>query len=707
MNCFSSAVRSLLLATAGVLASLAPGSLRAESSSTLTDPAPELNGPSSAHWSLQPVGRPSLPKVASADWPRGAIDHFILRRLESEGLQPASDAQRATLLRRVSFDLIGLPPSPEQLAEFLADPNPDAYSRAVDRLLLSPHFGERWGRHWLDVVRFAESSGGGRSLMYPDAWRYRDYVVEAFNNDKPFDRFIVEQVAGDLLPADDPIQRDQQRIATGMLVVGAINYELQDKELLNVEIADEQIDTVGRAFLGLTLGCARCHDHKFDPISMEEYYGLAGIFLSTKSVEHSNVGKPMQAPLESGPQVVAYQDFKSRLKGAKAAWEQARQELGELAEATATADQDAAQSEKQAGEDPELVKARQEVARLAKHMKQIEKGAPRRPVAMSVVDVDEPSDTHLLLAGAIREHGPVVARCVLAAATPPGRSTKIASPGSGRLELARWIAAPENPLTARVIANRVWSHLFGVGLVGSPDNFGGRGQLPSHPKLLDWLAASLVEDGWSIKSLVRRIVRSRTYQLASEPAGDDLRVDPNNRLLAHARQRRLDVEALRDAMLSSSGQLDLARGGLTIRKLDRFDHGYQYDSVRRSLYVPRFRGEQLGMFTVFDVANPNTVCGRRSVSVLPTQALFMMNSDFLIKTADATAERLLSEQEDVDQRIDLLTIRALGRPASAEEREVFHDYLDEMRQELGDDAVGVWSGLCQLVFSSVDFRYLK
>jgi len=668
------------------------------------------------HWSFRPITRPAAPDVRDGTWPRGAIVRFILSRLENEGLTPTTDADRETLLRRVTFDLVGLPPSTAQLDAFLTDPSPNAFSRVVDRLLLSRHFGERWGRHWLDVVRFAESSGGGRSLMYPQAWRYRDYVISAFNDDLPFDRFVMEQIAGDLMPAETPLQRDRQAVATGLLVLGAINYELQDKELLDVEIADEQIDTVSRALLGMTVGCARCHDHKFDPIPTEEYYGLAGIFLSTKSVLHSNVGKPMETPLEHGPEVIAYRQFELQLKGARDAWKQARQELVQLKKtdgqapvelAAQSSDQPGGVESEPAAADTTLTAMRKEVERLEQQMKRIERAAPLRPVAMAVADADEPGDAQLLLAGSIREHGGLVPRCVLSAATIAGAATAIETQGSGRWELARWIASPQNPLTARVIVNRVWGHLLGAGLVRTVDNLGSRGELPSHPQLLDWLTTSFIEDGWSVKALVRRIVRSRTYQLASRLSAEAAAVDPDNRLLALANLRRLDVEALRDAVLSVSGQLDLTPGGLAIRKLAAFDHGYQYQSVRRSVYVPRFRGTQLDMFDVFDVANPNMVCGRRSVSVLPTQALYMMNSDFLVSTAKAAAGRLLADVNNDDPRIDLLMRRALGRLPTTAERQVYHDYLKLMRAESVDDPLAVWSGLCQLVFASVDFRYLN
>ncbi len=660
-------------------------------------------------WAFQPLSLPAVPRVANAGGAMDAIDRFLLARLETFGLSPAAPADRATLLRRVTFDLIGLPPTPEQIEAFMQDARPGALRRVVDRLLASPHFGERWGRHWLDVARFAESSGGGRSLMFPHAWRYRDYVIDAIDRDQPFDEFVIEQLAGDLLAFDNQAQRDRQLIATGFLLLGPINYELQDKQLLKMEVVDEQIDTVGRAFLAMTLGCARCHDHKFDPIPMTDYYGLAGFFTSTQSLTPGNVSGYVKMPLQHGQQAEHYRAHLESVERLNELCQQATEELDKLQALAANRRAGVVQRENL---DRQLAQAGQLVEQLQKQIGQLKNQAPKRPMAMAVQEAAQPTDAHLLLRGQIRQPGPVVPRCFLTAASsepsqqagkpeiPPGRS--------GRIELAKWIASPDNPLTARVIVNRVWHHLFGAGLVRTTDNFGVTGEPPSHPQLLDYLTLEFIDDGWSIKKLVRRIVLTRAYQMRTHASAAARAKDPENRLLSHANRRRLDAESLRDALLAICGRLDTARGGLTIRKLSNYDQGYEFDTNRRSVYVPRFRNSELELFSAFDVANSNVVSGRRNVSILPTQALFFMNSPFLAEVAQQTAQRVLTETGPGDQRrIEALFVRALGRPPRVHEAQVLRAYLDELRANQPTKELETYSGLCRLVFASLDFRYLN
>lgn len=631
------------------------------------------------HWAFQPVAQSSPPDVA--DTALGDIDRFILARLREEGLETAPRADAATLLRRVYLVLTGLPPTVEELRAFLADPSDEAYRQVVDRLLASPEFGERWGRHWLDVARFAESSGGGRSLMFPEAWRYRDYVIAALNDDVPFDQFIVEQIAGDLLAHDSPAERDRQLTASGFLVLGAINYELQDKALLELEVVDEQIEVVGRAFLALSLGCARCHDHKFDPVSQDDYYGLAGIFTSTHSVVHANVGSPNMAPLTTAPELAKYEEHQARIQSLAAELEQLAADVAES-------------NEKQA-----------QFKELEQRLQKLKKQVPARPMALAARDRDEVGDTHLRIAGDAELLGDLIPRGFVPAAG--GEPPKIAAGQSGRLELARWVASPDNHLTSRVIVNRVWHHCLGEGLVRTPDDFGITGRPPTHPELLDYLATTFVDDGWSIKRLVRRIVLSETFRRSSE---GDAGADPENRYLARAHLRHLDAESLRDALLAVSGLLDPARGGPTIRKLAEYDYNYQFDSRRRSVYVPRFRSEQLDAFSVFDCANNNMVVGRREQTILPTQALFMLNSPLVIESSDEMARHLLAEidEEDVDdRRIERLFQLAVSRPPTGEERKLATDYLHAARENADATEQEVYSGLCQLVFCSLDFRFLR
>ncbi|MBM3459812.1 MAG: DUF1549 domain-containing protein, partial [Armatimonadetes bacterium] len=448
-----------------------------------------------ALWSLQPVRDPTPPAVRNRSWPTSAVDRFILAKLEAKGLSPTPRADKRTLIRRVTFDLTGLPPTPEEVAAFLTDPVPDAFARLVDRLLASPHYGERWGRHWLDVVRYADSTANDANAVLRYAYRYRDYVVDAFNRDLPYDRFIQEQLAGDLLP--DPLpsgaresaaERFRRISATGFLMVGPKALAETDKEQSRLDIVDDQIDVTGRALLGLTVACARCHDHKFDPIPTADYYGLAGIFRSTEPFQDEvrNASMWWEFPLEPAP-----------------------------------------------GEKPVLVMA---------------------PKEGKVVDL------RIHVRGNRHTLGDPAPRGFLRA-VPGARPAALPSGQSGRLELARWITSPENPLVRRVLVNRVWQHHFGAGLVPTSDNFGLRGAAPSHPELLDWLATRFAESGWSLKALHRLLLNTSAYQMAGTPNPAAQVADPGNRLLWRTPRRRLEAEELRDALLAVSGRLDRTRGG--------------------------------------------------------------------------------------------------------------------------------------------------
>ena len=651
------------------------------------------------HWAYVPIKRPAVPPVVDQTWPRSDVDRFVLARLEAAGLRPAAEASAATLLRRVTFDLAGRPPTIEEQDAFLAAPDRAGWQAVVDRLLASPEFGERWGQHWLDVARFAESSGGGRSIMYPEAWRYRDYVIDALNRDQPFDRFIIEQLAGDQLAYENDAERNRHAIATGFLTLGAINYELQDKRLLEMEIVDEQIDAIGRAFLGLSLGCARCHDHKFDPISTEEYYGLAGIFTSTKSIVHDNVSRPMTVSLLSDEAAAQFRQSRDKIAALK-------KEDDALSTQQESAVDDAARA-----------KLAQRRVQLKRDIESIEKEGSGNPVAMAVVDAEQPADTHIRFGGDAHHRGPLTPRSFLAVA---GLSTAtvddqgrlvIAADKSGRLELARWIASPENRLTSRVIVNRVWHHLFGAGIVRTTDDFGVTGQPPTHPELLDHLATTFVDQGWSIKSLVRQLVLSHVYTLSSEPDDALVAADPENKLRGRASRRQLDGEALRDAMLMVSASIDPTRGGLTIQEPTNYDTKYQYQSRRRTIYLPRFRSVSPEAINTFGGGDANTVCGCRTPSILPAQALYLLNGKLVIESADHAANRLLTVDASDQSRIELLYRRFLGRLPASAEVELAGRYLQHRREAGGSDdsqtEQQAWSGLCQILFSSLDFRFLN
>ena len=519
------------------------------------EPAAKSNaGKGKEWWAFKTPTDPALPKVKDASWPQSALDHFILAKLESKGLKPAPRADRRTLIRRATYDLIGLPPTPEEIAAFVNDKAPDAFAKVVERLLATPHYGERWGRHWLDVARYADSNGLDENVAYGNAWRYRDYVVAAVNNDMPYDQFLLEQLAGDLLPTDDPAVRQRRLIATGFLSLGPKVIAEVDEKKMEMDIVDEQIDTVGRSILALTMGCARCHDHKFDPVKMDDYYGLAGIFKSTKTMEHfKKVARWHENPLGSAQDLALKSEHDQQVARLKA-------EIKALA------------AKKNAETKTDLKRLRDELARL-------EKNAPVVPTALGVTEgpiVDVPihvRGSHLKLGKIVPRHVPQV----LAGKQPPSFDAK----QSGRMELARWLVRPEHPLTARVMVNRIWRWHFGRGIVRTPDNFGTLGDLPDNQPLLDWLTyrfmhgstgrsgepsrtsdatdpprlAGPTGKGWSLKAMHRLIMLSSTYQMSTLQDPKAAEFDPENRLHGRALDRkstRLNSSHIQKSRMPSS-----------------------------------------------------------------------------------------------------------------------------------------------------------
>jgi hypothetical protein len=629
-------------------------------------------------WCYQPIEPHAPPPVANAAWPYCVVDQFLLASLDERNLHPAADAQRADWLRRVTFDLIGLPPKPEEIDAFESDGSPQAHERVVDRLLASPHFGERWGRHWLDVARFAESSGGGRSMVFKDAWRYRDYVIESFNQDKPLDEFIIEQIAGDLLPHSDSAEECDHLVATAYLLLGAHNYEEQDKRQLEMDVVDEQLDTIGRGLLGMTVACARCHDHKFDPIPTAGYYALAGILRSTNTLVHENVSTWTTRPLPSLPadadSVIAYE--KSLAKN----------------EAKLVA--------ARASKNPKDAKR---VVILEKRIADLKNTGPPTSSCMAVEEAKAIEDCKICIRGSVRHRGPAIPRGVLQVALH-GEPPPMPANGSGRLELARWIASPQNPLTARVYVNRVWHYVFGAGLVRTVDNFGTAGELPSHPELLDDLAARFIDDGWSTKRLLRELVLSHAYRMASATDDEAAIIDPENRLLVGMNRRRLDAESLRDAMLAIAGTLDLQIGGRNVSDDvlaksspdSPAEYGFEFVDSRRSVYTPAFRNCMHELFEAFDFADQNRSVGARSLTTAAPQALLMLNSPFVMEQARAAAERALASDPET-----------LGRRPSNGELGIA---LAAVRVADEGDAQArreAWQRLFQGLFGCIDFRYIE
>jgi hypothetical protein len=676
------------------------------------------------HWAWKPLRDVQAPLVRAASWARGEIDRFVLAKLEEKGLCVVGDADRPTLLRRVTFDLTGLQPAPEELDAFVQDPSPDAFEKVVERLLASPAFGERWGRHWLDVARYGESTGSGRNVPYPHAWRYRDYVIDAFNSDKPYDRFIREQIAGDLLPAASDRERDEQVIATGFLALGVKDVNQRFEVRFVMDNIDEQIDTVTRSVLALTASCARCHDHKFDPIPTMDYYALAGIFHSTElcaGVRNKMGGSGMDyyditKLLSVGEECRPSPEELEKIEKAKKALAEAQAEVEALKGKPDAATVDAKGQSK-------LSLARQKVSKQKQQLLALSDPALHGRAALGVREAKTVGDTEIRIRGEAEKLGPLAPRGFLSI-VEVAQTPKINPMQSGRLELAEWLTHPQNPLTPRVMVNRVWQHLFGRGLVSSVDNFGATGDLPSHPELLDHLAAQFVRDGWSVKTLIRRIVSSRAYQLSSAaPLGDARSMDPGNRLLWRHSPRRLDAEEIRDAMLAAAGRLDLTRPTASpakdLKVMEMKNDGPEAArlekdgraSLHRSLYLPLLRCLVPQPLEVFDFANQGFVTGRRDSTTVATQALYLLNDPFVRDQSKALAARLLRQQDLGDaSRIQSAYRLTLARTATESEIGRVNAFLSDCEASLRgskEAKQAAWAAFCQALLGSAEFRFVR
>jgi hypothetical protein len=650
------------------------------------------------HWALKKPLSHSPPVTSNPGWARRELDHFVLAKLDAAGLKPAQKASDATLLRRLYFDLVGLPPSPEEVQSFESG----AYEQVVDRLLSSPQFGERWGRHWLDVARFAESSGKEANISFPYAWRYRDYVIDAVNADVPFDRFITEQLAGDLLPYDSDEERSRLLIATGFLALGPKNLDEMNALQFTADLVDEQIDTVTRAFTASSVACARCHHHKFDPYSMEDYYALAGVFASTKTFFGTFVspanrmgGDPLVLPREAGLPIL-HKSISAK-------------EVAELKAKLA-----ALKAEKPT-DLREALRVFWTSGGLEGQLEKVDDEGRALPLAMGVLDRETIGDAPLLERGEVGRPAQVVARAlpkVIELTDAPQPSSR----QSGRLELAHWLTHPDHPLTARVFVNRVWRHLFGAGLVRTVDNFGITGEAPSHPELLDSLAVRFMAEGWSLKKLVREIVLSSTYRQAATYREEAFKADPDNRWLWRVPPRRLEAEAIRDAMLVASGELDLKRpvGSLVGREIgDRpisligLDSRLPADldgSVHRSVYLPVLRDRLPDVLDLFDFAEPSLVTGDRETTNVPVQALYLMNSPFVQARAKALAARLAREAESEEERIRRGFLLCYSRQPTDKETAAAERFLKQATKGETASDEAAWAALCQALLCTAEFR---
>ncbi|MEM7310809.1 MAG: PSD1 and planctomycete cytochrome C domain-containing protein [Planctomycetota bacterium] len=685
-------------------------------------------------WSFEPMANPEPPPVQRGDLCDGDVDRFLQARLEAVGLEPAPAADRRTLLRRVTLDLTGLPPTAAELDDFLADGREDAWERVVDRLLASPAYGEAAARRWLDLARYADTAGDASDYPIEDAWRYRNYVIESLRADKPYDRFLREQVAGDLL-GGTPEERVERTTATGFLAL-ARRYGVgrdQDRHL----IVGDMIDTVGRAVLAETLACARCHDHKVDPIRTEEYYALYGIFASTRVpfpgsenekaperlvVLEFDQGSPAEARRRDE---LAYLvgGFDRELARAKAGAEEAGAWLDALSAAERGAAAQLLGRPAQASREPldarvAALEARR--APIAKAHAELDGRTMRRERLFAAAE-GKPKDSHVHRGGAPGRRGPVVPRGFPAALTPPAvaRDVSAIERGSGRRELADWLVHPENPRTARVLVNRIWQQHFGSGLVATPSDFGRLGAAPSHPELLDWLARSFVADGWSQKALHRKILLSQAYRRSWETTAEMAELDPENRLLARFSPRRLRAEELRDAILLLADTLDRAPGGAhpfppsskwwwTQHRPVRAD----YPTHKRSVYLMVQRLRRHPFLGLFDGPDTNASWGARGETTVPAQALWLRNSEWVHERSREMARAWLGAAPDEAGRLDTAFLAAYGRPASNAEREELAAWLESERKAYDvegseDPTLDAWAGLARVLLASNEFLYLS
>ena len=713
------------------------------------DLSDSVAGNASRLWAYQAPKLPQHPEVADTTWPCGDIDRLVLATLEANELRPAPQADKRTLIRRATYDLLGLPPTVDEIEAFLADDEPNAFARVVDRLLKSSDFGIRWARHWLDNVRYAQddptcaANNNGTFSIGP----YRDWVVKSFNSDLPYDQFVQLQVAGDLIPLADP-----QRINTdGLTATGiwglAHLVEGNDKEKVVADFVDEQLDVLGRTFLGLTVSCARCHDHKFDPIAQSDYYALAGIFYSSHiftfkgdsarrrervqlravhtKTEEAQIRPDEQQLAKLEAEIAAIEEkyenalelmqvrlelTAQRLLEPKTSNEKARVEK-RIRELTRK-ESDLVADQKKRGWDEDPAELRQH-AKFVVERDELRKTLGRFPLRMVMREGPVPGTRHkevgdmsLFVRGNHLSPGDSVPRAVPRVFAINGQ--KLSITGSGRLELARWLTRSDHPLTARVMANRIWQHLFGRGIVATPANFGRLGQPPTHPELLDYLAVRLTNSGWSVKSLIREIMMSRAYQQASVTTPENLSGDPANRWFGRMNRKRLDAESLMDT---------LAWHGDRIKRSPRDAPGWKLVLSGRTVFGEFSRDKPPTILDLFDGASPDLLVPERPDSTSAPQALFMLNNDAVLSTAATLARQAITESDDERERVAFLYRRLFGRPAVAEEENVAAQIIrqaSEIRQQLVaagegnvDEETGPWEDLCVALICSNEFLYVE
>ena len=666
----------------------------------------------SSWWSFRKPGRPDPPKVTEVSWVRTPIDAFVLRKLEEKGLKHAPPVGKAALIRRAYYDLTGLPPSPEDVRGFLADASPDAYEKLIDRLLASPQYGERWGRHWLDVARYADSTGHESDLYYKNAWRYRDYVVRSFNEDKPYNQFVQEQIAADeIWPNDNELEGIyilskkkaadlERRIGTGLYTVGPMDpSSALDGAQLRYERLSDMADTTGAAFLGLSLGCARCHDHKFDPISQKDYYRMQAIFAGSE---------PREIPIVDAVKVITH-------------WKSiARQlEVDQLRAEVARID---GQARKRTGRRKGVPTAYtpEEQAEREKLLLRLGEAYAALPAPYATAAVLAHSeivpDVRVALRGDFRNPGEIVGPgfpAVLSGGSDLPEPAERPFVPQRRKALALWLTQPDHPLTARVMVNRIWQWHFGRGIVATPNDFGRQGELPTHPELLDWLATEFVARGWSIKAMHRLIMLSSAYRMSNEYDAANAKVDAENRYLWRTNRARLDAEAVRDAVLACAGTLKLKMGGAPVipplapDEVNALGEVSQWpatldpaEPLRRSVYMYVKRTFRLPMLDTFDLPDSVTSCSRRDVTNVAPQALALINHEFVAARAREFADRLRKMGDGPAAWVADGWQIALGRPPAPGERSRALAMLDSLdqRRALED--------FCLMLFNLNEFIYV-
>jgi len=684
-------------------------------------------------WSLR---KPVLPA-------QGGIDHLVRSKLQTQGLPPNGDAAASVLLRRLYLDLIGLPPTPEEVAAF----DPQRLEAVVDHLLASKYFGERWGRHWLDAARYADSNGRDRNVIFYHAWRYRDYVIAAFNADKPYDQFLREQIAGDLLPAKSPAQRDERLTATGFLALGAKAYEEPKQDVFTMDVVDEQIELIGRSVLGLSVACARCHDHKFDPIPTADYYALAGILRSTQPLygygprgikatafhhtEWHALGSDAAALAPAAlayfrkldAEILALHTERSARYGFTKRTPDAKRQL----DAATGAEKEQLAAEFKLREE-KTAEWNVKVTAMEKAAEEFKDAAPPQPGwAMGAREAAKIQDCRIHIRGETTNLGDKVPRGFLQVIALPDVPAPDARQ-SGRLQLAQWLTHRDHPLTARVYVNRVWQKLFGRALVTTPDDFGVNGAQPSHPELLDYLAVRFMEQNWSVKTLIREMVLSRAYRMSSAASVANLERDPDNVLLWRMAPRPVEAEVLHDAILSLSGQLDpyppaqpfLARyQPQRDAELSTFKPFMTMTDIvddHRSVYLPVVRGTLPEVFSLFDFAPSERPVAQRDESLVPAQSLYLMNNAWVIEQARHTAKRVLAGGDDA-ACVERLFMLAFARKPTRDEQTLAFAFVAKPAELVADPKAksppnaaqlreARWASLCQIMMASAEFRVL-